>query len=269
MKRLSFFALAVFFIISLQSFSPDTYPQAQDAKASWNFAFSPGEKLKYRVHYGVLNAATITMEVAPEITKQQDRNTWKIKGSGNTNSGYDWFFKVRDTYESFIDCQSLLPVQYVRNVQEGGYKDVEVATFKQQEGKIYSSKGTISTPFHSFQDVLSSIYYLRNVDFSKLKKGDVLKLNFYLDKLVYETYIRYDGLETIQTDLGKFRAIKLKPKVLVDRVFPKEDAMTIWASDDWNHIPLKVQSELKIGSLKADLTQASGLRYEMKARISK
>lgn len=268
MKR-SLLALFTLLFWPVFANSPEWQGVETTFRPSWNYSFQPGEHLQFRVHYGLLNAATISMKVDDQKHVIKGSNHLKIIGKGTTNSGYDWFFKVRDVYESYIDEKTLLPIQYVRNVQEGGYKDIEHASFIQKEGKIYSSKGTINTPYRDFQDVLSSIYYLRNFDFSKLNKGDIIRLPFYLDKVVYETLIRYEGVEYIQTDLGRFRAIKLKPKVIVDRVFPKEDAMTIWASDDWNHIPLKVQSDLMIGSLKADITRASGLRYEMKAKVGK
>lgn len=197
----------------------------------------------------------------------EGRPTWAISGDGVTHGGYDWFFKVRDHYETYLAQDSLYPLKYIRNVYEGGYKDYEVATFDHQRGKVYSSKGAFSTGGSRFQDVLSAIYYLRCYDFSKARTGQRIYLKFYLDKQVYETRITFAGRETISTDLGTFRAVKLKPQVLVDRVFPDEDAMTIWATDDANLIPLRIQTELAVGSLKADITRMNGYRHPLLSKL--
>lgn len=238
-------------------------------KANNNIAYTYGEQLEYRVHYGPLNAATIKMWVEKEPKIIDGVATWQIVGEGNTHSGYDWFFKVRDRYESYIEQDSLKPIKYIRKVQEGGYKDYEVAKFDHSKGKIYSSKGIVETKDHAFQDVLSSIYYLRNIDFSKMKKGEKIYINFYLDKILYSSMITFAGRETITTDIGTFNSIVLKPKVLVDRVFPNEDAMTIWASDDLNLIPLRIKTELMVGSLKADITKIIGNKNPMTAKLKK
>lgn len=232
-----------------------------------NHAFTYGEQLEYRVHYGWLNAATIQMKVDKAQHYIDGRPTYKISGDGVTNSGYDWFFRVHDHYETYLDQDSMKPLKHVRKVSEGGYKDYEVASFDHARSKVYSSKGLFQVSDGNFQDVLSAIYYLRNVDFSKAKKGDKLPIKFYLDKVIYESQVQFDGRETITTDLGKFRTIRLKPQLIVDRVFPDEDAMTIWATDDANLIPLRIQSNLAVGSLKADITKIHSYRNPLTSKV--
>lgn len=244
-------------------------PKVQTVCLSDNTAYTYGEQLEYRVHYGPFNAAAISMKVDPEPVVIDGVNTWHIVGEGKTLSGYDWFFKVRDHYESFISQDSMKPLKYIRKVEEGEYKDYEVAKFDHKKGRIYSSKGLVETPDRMFQDVLSAIYYLRNVDFSKMKKGDKIYIKFYLDKVLYSSMVSYGGKEWIQTDLGTFSTIILKPKVVVDRVFPNEDAMTIWATDDGNLIPLRIKSELMVGSLKADITSMKGLKNPLTSKRKK
>lgn len=241
-------------------------PQFQTVAITENSAFTFGEQLTYRVHYGPFNAATITMQVAPQPALIDGIKTWHIIGEGTTHAGYDWFFKVRDRYESYIRQDDMNPIKYVRKVEEGGYKDFETAKFDHKKGKIYSSKGLVETTDRSFQDVLSAIYYLRNVDFAKMKKGDKIYIKFYLDKILYSSMVTFQGKETIQTDIGTFSAIILKPKVVVDRVFPNEDAMTIWATDDGNLIPLRIKSELMVGSLKADITAMKGYKNPLTSK---
>ena len=232
-------------------------------------AFTFGEELEYRVHYGPFNAAKVSMKIDKEPKIIDGIKTWQIIGEGNTHSGYDWFFKVRDRYESFLALDSLRPIKYIRKVEEGGYKDYEVAKFDHAKGKVYSSKGVFELKDHMFQDVLSSVYYMRNLDFSKMKKGDAIYIKFYLDKVLYSSKVTFAGREKITTDIGTFNTIVLKPQVVVDRVFPNEDAMTIWATDDGNLIPLRVKTDLIVGSIKADITKISGNKNPLDSKIKK
>src|SRR5689334_155411 len=64
-----------------------------------NKAFRPGETLKFRIHYGFIDAGTATMEVKKEMKNIGGRQCYHIVGTGETVGAFDWFFKVRDRYE--------------------------------------------------------------------------------------------------------------------------------------------------------------------------
>ena len=72
--------------------------------------------------------------------------------------------------------------------------------------------------------------------------------------------------ETIKTDLGKIECYKLRPQLVVDRVFKDEDDMTIWVSADANKIPIRVQANIYVGSVKVDITKASGLKNKFSSK---
>ena len=87
-----------------------------------NIAFSVGEKLTYRLHYGFIDAGEATLEVKRYNNKIQGRELLHIVGLGRTISAFDWFFKVRDKYESYLDAEGLFPWYFIRRVNEGGTK---------------------------------------------------------------------------------------------------------------------------------------------------
>ena len=119
------------------------------------------------------------------------------------------------------------------------------------------------------QDLASAIYYARNLDFENAKLNQMFPLDVYLDNKIYNLQFKYIGKETISTDLGKIKCIKLKPKLVVDRVFKDDDDMIIWISDDKNKIPVRVQSAIQVGTVKADITSYSGLKNSFDALIKK
>jgi hypothetical protein len=138
----------------------------------------------------------------------------------------------------------------------------EIYTQKAEGGKIKTKAGYT-------YDIASSIFYVRNIDFSDAKAGDEYPINIYLDNKIYELSFKYAGKEIIKSDIGKVKCIKLIPKVVVDRVFGDEEAMTIWVSDDENKIPIRVKADLKVGSVKVDLTSYSGLKNTFSSKLKK
>ncbi|HEY2725670.1 MAG TPA: DUF3108 domain-containing protein [Parafilimonas sp.] len=234
-----------------------------------NTAFSANETLTYNVFYSVIglyvNAGTATFNM--HLEKLNNKPVYHVVGTGNSNSSYDWIFKVRDRYESYFDTAHLQPVKFIRNVDEGGYKKIENVTFNQQTNTATTLKGDFKVP-NCVQDVLSSIYYARNIDFNKYKVDDKIPFTMFLDNEVYNLYIRYLGKETIKTRYGKFHAIKFKPLLVKGTIFEGGEKMNVWISDDPNHIPLRIESPIAVGSIKVDMMQYRNLRYPLTSTIS-
>jgi hypothetical protein len=118
------------------------------------------------------------------------------------------------------------------------------------------------------QDVLSSIYYARNINFDKYKVEDKIPFDMFLDNEVYHLYIKYMGKETVKTKYGKFKAIKFKPLLIKGTIFEGGEKMTVWVSDDANHIPLRIESPISVGSVKVDMMQYKNLRYPLSSMQS-
>jgi hypothetical protein len=81
-------------------------------------------------------------------------------------------------------------------------------------------------------------------------------------------YLRYLGKETIKTKYGKFKAIKFKPLLIKGTIFEGGEKMTVWVSDDKNHIPLRIESPISVGSVKIDMISYRNLRYPLTSLIS-
>lgn len=234
-----------------------------------NTAFIAGENLTYNVFYAVagiyVNAGTANFT----LTKDKINNVpcYHVVGEGHTNSSYDWIFKVRDKYETYFDTTNLQPLKFIRNVDEGGYKKTENVTFNQQTNTAVTNDGVFKLP-NCVQDVLSSIYYARNIDFNKYKPGDKIPFDMFLDNEVYNLYIRYEGKEIVKTKYGKFRAIKFKPLLIKGTIFEGGEKMTVWVSDDPNHFPLRIESPIVVGTVKVDMMGYRNNRYPLTSLIS-
>jgi len=233
-----------------------------------NCAFQPKEKLSYNVYYSVMGiyvkAGTAKFTVSSERIQNED--VFHAVGEGSTNPHYDWIFKVRDRYESYFSTTDLKPVRFVRNINEGKYQKREEITFNHQTNTAVTNKGVYQVP-ENVQDVISIMYYMRNISYDQNKVGDKIPFTMFLDGKVHTLYLRYMGKKTVKTRFGKFKAIKLKPLLLKGSVFEGGEKMTVWVTDDANHIPVRVESAIVVGKVKVDLMHYENLKHPVTALL--
>jgi hypothetical protein len=235
-----------------------------------NHAFQSNESITYRVYYTVASIYFAAGEATFTclLDNLNGKPVYHVTGEGKTYSFYDNFFRVRDKYETFIDTSNLQPLKFIRNVNEGSYKKYENISFNKTAHTAITNSGVFKIP-DCIQDVLSSMYYMRNIDFDKMKPGDKIPFSMFLDNQVYNLYIRLIGKETIKTKYGKFRSIKFKPLLIKGTIFEGGEKMTVWVTDDANHIPVRVESPISVGSVKVDMMDFKNLRSPLSSLISR
>lgn len=257
------FQLALVVQISAQKNHPptvdlDTLERVELPRISHN-AFSPGEKLTYRVRYGIFDAGEATIEVRPTNRTFNGRKVHHIVGVGKTISAFNWFYKVHDVYESYVDAQGVFPWEFERDVNEGGYTFQQHYVFHQDKKAVETHKDqTFATP-HAVQDMISALFYARTFDFSNAYTGEIFTVQSFVDEETFDLQVRFLGRETITTKLGKFRCLKFVPHVQEGRVFKKDESVVIWVSDDANKIPIMAKADIFVGSIKMELSDYSGI----------
>ena len=224
-------------------------------------AFTKGEFLRYDVSYGYFDAAEATLEVKKTSTMINGRKTMHVVGKGKSTGALSLFFKVEDRYETYIDEEGILPWKFIRHVREGGYElDRKIdfnhfsnkATVFQNESKDYTVKPNT-------QDLLSAFYYARTLDLQNAKKGQEFIINTFFDREMYPLKIKFLGKEKVKTKLGEFNCLKFRPMVEKGRVFKEEEDMTMWISNDANKVPIRLKTDLLIGSIEMDLIEHKNL----------
>ncbi len=232
-------------------------------------AFEPGEWLKFRVHYGFLNASYATLHVKNNMVDSIP--VYHVVGKGKTTGFASIFFKVDDTYESYFDKEDGKPYRFVRKLYEGGYtKDVEINFDHKKEVAVLNDKKNNKklnfTLQDSVQDLISAFYYLRNnYEFEDLVLGESLELKvLYDDDGIYRFKLKYLGKEIIKTKFGKVECLKFQPLVQSGRVFKEQESLALWVSNDANKIPIRIKAELTVGAISADLDGFNGLKHQFK-----
>lgn len=230
-----------------------------------NYAFKGGEWLKFKMSYSnFLNAGFSTMEVRETTNNQKE--AFHILGKGKSTGIVSLFFNVKDDYQTYMYKKSLLPYRFIRKIDEGGYTKDEEILFDHDNNeatvKNYKHNTVNKHPIgDDIQDLLSSLYYLRNQNLKNLKAGDEIELKMFIDKEITNFKLHFLGKEVVKTKFGKVNALKFRPMVQAGRVFKAQESLTIWISDDENKIPLLIKASLAVGSLRADLDEFKGLAH--------
>ena len=230
-------------------------PKSPVFRSVTNNSFQVGEELRYRLHYGFIDAGEAKLYVKATDKKVKGRKLIHVEGIGRSLGAFDWFFKVRDRYESYIDKTSVFPWIFIRRVNEGGYIINQDYTFYQHKKTVdlgEKGKKELKVPAN-IQDMLSSYYYARTMDFSKAKVGDTYTLSTIVDGEVYPLKIRYKGKETVNLRKGKYRCLRFAPVVQKGRIFKTEDDLSVWITDDKNKIPVLAKANVLVGSIKMEL----------------
>ncbi len=231
--------------------------------------FQPGEWLKFRMHYGLLNASYATLHVKSNIIDGVP--VYHVVGKGETTGFASIFFKVDDTYESYFGMENMKPYKFVRKINEGGYtKDYEINFDHKKDTAVLNDKKNKKTYNFdlqdSIQDLLSAFYYLRNnYDPKDLVEGEAVKLKMLFDDDgIFDFKLKYLGTEILKTKFGKVECYKFRPLVQSGRIFKEQESLSLWVSTDNNRIPVRIQADLAVGSIKVDLEAYNGLKNQFK-----
>lgn len=240
-----------------------------------NRAFSSGEEITYKIYY---NWNFIWLAAGEVTFKVEERdNNYHLSALGRTYKSYEWFYKVRDYYDTYVDKSTLLPEVSIRNINEGKYRLYDKITFDQQNLKALSMRGKSKenaqpTSYEidpCMHDLLSIFYFSRNLDFEDFNKGDIIPIKIFIDKEMWPLELKVRGKDENKKikGLGRFKTIKFGPEVIEGYYFKKGTEMNVWVSDDENKIPLLIESPVSVGSVKAVLKDYKGLRHNLDAQI--
>ncbi len=240
------------------------FGQSKDKKDEFrtidNDAFKVGEKLVYDVKYGFVTAGIAEFQI-PNIVKISGREAYHITFQVNSMPSFDWIYKVRDKYETYLDVKGIFPWRFEQHVREGGYKRDYAAFFDQRRNIAQTADGQYKVPKY-VNDIVSALYYVRTMDLSGLKPGDLIHLHNFYNGKVYNLDVKYLGKDQAKVPAGKFNCIVIEPLVQQGGLFKSEGSITVWLTDDKLKIPVKVKTKVVIGSIDGDLVSYQNLAGE-------
>ena len=244
-----------------------------------NSSFAPGEQIDYKIYYylggiwisaGEVYFKTDTMRFGQDLY-------WYFDSYGQTYPKYDWIYKVRDHYQAYTHYEKLQPSIFRRKVEEGSSYLWENYSFNYRENLVFTKiqkeregsyvLDTISINTCSY-DVLTMIYYARNIDFSKIEVGDKVPIHLFIDNEAHNSYIRYLGKQKKKIKgIGQVDCIVFSPYLIEGSIFNAGEDMTVYVSDDENKIPLLIETPILVGNIRAVVKGIKGLRHPSLIKI--
>jgi hypothetical protein len=235
--------------------------------------FLAGEMLEFKAMIGWVKAAEATFGISDIIYTTNEKPTYRIDINARTVGIFDFVSSVRDNWGTYVDTTTMETQQFYRYIKEGRFRKNEIVYFDHQEDSAHVAKlnkedrtleRTVDYRIsENVQDMVSSFYYLRAVDWSAFEVGDIITINVFFDDKLEPQRVKILRREVIKTKLGNIKSILLIPIREKDSLFVEENTVKVWLSDDLNKIPLKVKAKIYVGYLTVDLKEAKNLKHPL------
>ena len=242
----------------------------KDGCGAENDAFQPGEEVVYKIYYNLspfwIAAGEVTFKV------EDAGNDYRFEVVGSTYKSLEWFYRGLYTFQSDVDKASLMPHEFIRTIEEKKYSKYNKFVFDQNNGTVKTWQGKTKEETktnilhfgHCMHDMISVLYYMRNLDFDRLSVGTTIPVNVFIEENYPLTvHVLGKNEEKRIHGLGKCKTHVFSPEVIAGEVFSEGTQMTIWVSADQNRIPLMIESPVRVGKIKAVLYSHKGLRYHL------
>ena len=249
-----------------------------------NEAFKAGEKVEYELFFNWkfiwLKAGTAWLTTID--TTFATEPAYQIDLLAVTNQKLDRIFKMRDTITSVISKQ-LEPIYYRKGAEEAKNYSVDEAWFWRENSTSRVSQKrlrgngeiveTSQCDNRCIFDMLSILAQARSYHPEDFTLGQHIQFPMATGRKVEEQTLIYRGIENVDAENGiTYRCLVFS---LVEYVKDKKgrekesEVVTFFVSDDKNHLPIRLDLYMNIGSAKAFLRNVSGNRYPLECIVKK
>ena len=262
-KTTSIFSLLVFLLVF--------QPTSAQCKIN-NTAFASGENIEYDLYFnfGLFRARAGKGSLSITEANYRGVNALKTVMLLNTSGLAGNIYSVSDTLTSYID-KDMRPLLFTKEAHEGGDYSIERQSYTYDGDKIkirslrnFNGEERFDEVFESDKctyDYLSVLSMIRNIDFSGMKPGERKFIQFISGKKAVNMYVNYQGISKIKANDGKrYEVIDLTLTIHDDAFENQKDALKASLTNDSNRVPIIIDTSLNIGSIRAVMKNATGLR---------
>ncbi len=243
--------------------------------------FQEGEVLYYRAAYRaklVPNIEAGEVTVSTRLDTLKGKEVYRVTGNGRTLPFFRWFFDMNDTYDIWVDRESLRTQRFESDLKEDKYTfrshyrydwdSMKVHTWSQKRQNTPREK-TMSLTAESM-DAVSLYFNLRSVDLESFREGEHRHLDMVLEDTIRHLRYRYIGREELRVPkMGHFDTMKFACTIGSSEEFSFTDGTEffIWITNDENKIPVMLASPVRVGEIRAYIRRYEGLRHPLTSKI--
>ncbi len=209
-----------------------------------------GERLRYNAKYGFIKGGEMLIE--SHLVSFKDTDCLDVKIDMYAIGLVNKLFNFHDVFRSIFSIENYKPYKFIRDAQEGSYKQYEVVSY--YDNYVESTiKGRFQTN-ERFYDIVSGLFVLRAYDLGSVKVNQSLIFPIYFDENIFKAEIVYKGKTTIKVRGKKYRCHKFVPVFKDIKMFSKE-GVTLYLEDTELKRPILINVAFRVGSFKIELVE--------------
>ena len=247
--------------------------------AAINTAFTPGEEMTFNLYYNWkfiwIKAGTATLTIKGLTYRNQP--AYEMALLSDTNKRVDMFFRMRDTITS-IFTEQIEPLYYRKGALEGKRYTVDEAWFNYENGetiveqkRLYKNGEMVTTNSRDtlcVYDMLSALASARSFDTSDIHDGQTIIIPMVTGKKIVNQILVYNGMKNTKADNGHtYRCQVFTFSEVNQQTGQNEPVLRFYITDDQNHVPIRLDMYLNIGSAKAYMKSVEGQRYPLTSLV--
>lgn len=232
--------------------------------------FGKGEILVYRVHYSFFNAGEATITIDENFHRISNKDCYRVNVFGKSIGVFASILRIRDTWRTYMDKETLLPEKFYRSIEEGKYVIRETAFYhretdtvrvirRNKEGKLDWDKNFRTE--ENAHDIISGFYAMRAMDFDKFYIGYKFPMTAFFEDSTYTLQIKYLGTERIKTKFGKMNTHVFTPLMPGNELFEEgENTIKVYFTANEAKVPVKIRAEMFVGAVECDLKDYANVK---------
>lgn len=239
-----------------------------------NKAFKAGENLTYDLYFNWkfvwVKCGTAYYKI--RSTTHDGKPALRSDLLSISNKKCDAVFVMRDTLSATFTPE-LTPLYYRKGAVEGKRYTVEEATYSYPKGKSqlkikYRDRhGKVTnntiTQDECTYDMVSMLALARSFDPKDYKVGQRLTFPMVAGKKVEEQRLIYKGKKNWKANDGNTYRCLVFSLLDYDEKDKEKEMLRFYITDDLNHLPIRIDFNLRFGTAKAYLSKSEGLRNKV------
>ncbi|PTL77439.1 DUF3108 domain-containing protein [Vitiosangium sp. GDMCC 1.1324] len=221
-------------------------------------AFGPGEQARYRVQFLGVTAGSAQVTVGAPM-KQWGKDVWPIVAVAKSEA-VAGVWPIKDKFVSYWEhgAQRVLGSDML---EDENHQRRRMRVKQSEDGRsavVVKQKGGETPREYNHElaegtlDVAGATFALRN---RALEVGKEYTYPVFTGTKSFTMKAKVEAKETLKTELGKQEVYRLRVYTEFSGNLASKRDLVAWLTADARHLPVRIEAELALGSIVAELTE--------------